>query len=169
MARRHRARQFRHVLARNTLTLLASVYGTARAQGTAMTQPRCIVPGMTVMNEDALRSAVAQQLADVEAAAMANVRTRGSSFLGRERVSRCSPFKCPAIPKSKRQLKPTFAVGKGQQQALVAALTAWRAFQGLYREALVRWREGTRTVLFPAGTWLMPRFHGAGVVPTVGP
>jgi hypothetical protein len=42
-------------------------------------------------------------------------------------------------------------------------LAAQRAFRQAYHDALDRWRDGLRSVVFPLGTWWMKVFHGAAV------
>jgi putative transposase len=127
------------------------------------------MPDNMSMSEDAFRAAVSEQLAQAEASAAADVRARGLAFLGRNRVSRCSPFKRAKSLIAKKPLNPTFAVGKGQRDALVNSLAVLRAFRCAYRSALADWRHGAREVLFPIGTWLMRHLHGAYVVSAVLP
>jgi putative transposase len=127
------------------------------------------LPGNMTMSEDEVRAAVAYQLAQAEASAAADVRARGVAFLGRDRACRCSPFRRATSHEPKNALNPTFAVGKGQREAFAKAINALRAFRCAYRDALTRWRNGVRTVLFPAGTWLMHRLHAARVVSALHP
>lgn len=136
-----------------------------------LTWPETATLGLTMpsnmsMSADAVRSAVSEQLVQAEARAAANLRERRVSFLGRNQVSRCSPFQRAASLEAKIPLNPTFAVGKGQRHALHNSLAVLRAFRCAYRDALVQWRNGARDILFPVGTWLMHRFHGARIVCT---
>jgi len=52
------------------------------------------------------------------------------------------------------------------RQGLLAELRAWRV---RYREVLERWCAGRRRAVFPAGTYWLPRFHGARVARATGP
>jgi putative transposase len=63
-----------------------------------------------------------------------------------------------------RQVNPTFAIGRGNAKSVrTAEIDKLRAFRTAYREALMKWRAGDRSVEFPAGTYAMRVFHGANV------
>ena len=114
---------------------------------------------------DALREAVADELARQERLACQEVKERGWRVLGAERVRRLSPFRRATSFEPLRARNPTFAVGRGQRKVFFQAVAELRAFRRAYREALEQWRAGLRSVVFPQGTWLMCRMHGV-VVPT---
>jgi hypothetical protein len=112
---------------------------------------------------DAVRTAIAEQVAEAEAFAAADMRARGLKFLGREYVLLCSPFERAKGSEQAPGHNPTFAVGRGQKDAYRNAIGNVRAFRLAYREALGSWRNGARDVGFPPGTWLMVRLHRARV------
>ena len=121
-------------------------------------------PGMP-MRDDKVRQAVADELQALEKQAHATVRTKGIAFLGAERARTGSPYKRSKSWEPLRGRNPSFAVGKDQPEAFREAVQALRAFRQSYREALTRWRDGLRSVVFPAGTWMMQWLHRAAVAP----
>lgn len=115
--------------------------------------------------EALLHELVARELEILEADAHHSLRSKGSRVLGAQKVLAMSPFQRATSWEPLRGLNPTFAVGRGQRDAFVAAVALLRTFRKAYREALTAWRHGLRQVLFPAGTWLMRCAHGASVAP----
>ena len=57
-------------------------------------------------------------------------------------------------------------VDRDRRPGLLAELQAWRM---AYRVALVTWRSGERAVLFPHGSYALPRLHRACVARATGP
>jgi putative transposase len=90
-------------------------------------------------------------------------KTRGWNVLGRDRVLKASPYKRAKSWEPIRGRNPHFAVGTDQEEARVLAVQTLRAFREAYQRALDSWREGVRTVIFPAETWLMRVLHKAEV------
>ena len=121
------------------------------------------LPELPGVSPDALRAAVARELAELEKQARVEVRAKGWSVLGSERVRKASPYDRARSWEPLRGRNPQFAVGRGQREAFFDAVAALRAFRRMYREALERWRAGLRDVCFPAGTWLMRTLHAAAV------
>mgnify|MGYP001816771751 FL=1 len=110
-----------------------------------------------------IRDEVALELTDQERLAQAEVKKKGWRVLGSERIRRVSPYRRAKSFEPIRGRNPTFAVGRGQRQALLAAAAELRAFRRAYRDALGRWRAGLRQTVFPAGTWAMRRMHTVSV------
>lgn len=108
------------------------------------------------------RAAVKNSIAEHERHARTEVERKGWKFLGADRAQRVSPYDRATSYEPIRGRNPTFAVGEvaGAYRAAVAAL---RAFRRAHADALARWREGFREVMFPAGTWFMARVHSAVV------
>jgi len=123
------------------------------------------IPPRLCMTDDEVRSAVAAELAHLEAAARDDVRAKGWTVLGAEKLRKLSPFQRAKSWEPLRGLNPTFAVGRNQKQALFAAVRVVRAFRRVYQEALTRWRAGVWGVVFPRETWLMRTLHGVKVAP----
>ena len=111
------------------------------------------------------RSAVAKELAEQQETARDEVRAKGWAVLGAERLLRLSPFQRAKSFEPLRGLNPTFAVGRKQATALLAAVKVLRAFRSAYRTALEAWRTNARNVVFPPETWLMRTLHGVAVAP----
>ena len=115
------------------------------------------------ITEDNLRDAVHAELRMLEQEAQQKVRARGWRFASRAKLASLSPFARAKSQEPLRARNPTFAVGRGQHEALVHAVLAIRAFREAYRVALQSWRCGLRSALFPAETWLMRWLHCAPV------
>jgi hypothetical protein len=110
---------------------------------------------------DTIRDAVAAQVRQLEDAARRERSRLGRRVLGQKRIKQLSPFTRATTQERSGGLSPTFAVGRGQGRAFREALTQLREFRRAYRRAFEQWREGLRSVVFPEGTWLMKRLHGA--------
>ena len=106
---------------------------------------------------------------------LANVRAReaqirnefaraGRRFLGVEGVMRQRPSDSPDTAAPRRRVSPRVATRDGTRRR--EALVRLKEFATAYRDALRRWREGLRDVVFPAGTYAMRVFHGAECVGT---
>jgi hypothetical protein len=109
----------------------------------------------------AVQKAVGAELTRQERLAHQAIRKRGWRFLGAERVRRLSPYRRSTRFELLRNRNPTFAVGRGQRKAFLAAVEKLRAFRRTYRRAFRQWRAGVRTVMFPEGTWWMCQVHAA--------
>ena len=123
------------------------------------------MPPRLQMTDDEARTAVTTELAQLEAAARDELRSRGWSVLGAERLRKLSPFKRARSWEPVRGLNPTFAVGRNQKRAFLAAVRVVTAFRCAYKDALARWRAGVWDVVFPPATWLMRTLHGVSVAP----
>lgn len=119
-------------------------------------------PGLDMTDEE-LRARVADELRQAEQRAFAEVRSRGWSILGAKRALRLSPYGRARSWEPLRSRSPTFAVGRGNVEAYRAAIATLRYFRAAYREALERWRQGIRDVLFPYGTWELQWWHHVAV------
>jgi hypothetical protein len=104
------------------------------------------------------RAAVADAVVEHEQRARAELASSGRSFVGLKRLEAVSPYARATSLEVSGGRNPTFAVGK-VRGAYRRAAAAVRAFREAYHEALRRWREGVRDVVFPIGTWWMARVH----------
>ena len=111
---------------------------------------------------DAWREAVATAVVEHERRARHDVERRGWAFVGLKRLRDMSPYERATSFEELRSRNPTFAVGAARE-AYSAAVRSLRAFREAYRAALRAWREGTRGVAFPTGTWWMARVHAVVV------
>jgi putative transposase len=127
------------------------------------TLPVTLPPHVEKEDADGFRREVEAELGGLEAAARAEAQQNGRSFLGKERASQVSPDERATSFEALRARNPTFAVGHGQGDARRAAGAAVQAFRATYRAALDLWRAGTRSVVFPEGTWWMSVFHHVGI------
>jgi putative transposase len=123
------------------------------------------MPPRLRMTDDAVRSAVAAELAELEVAVREEGRANGRTVLGAERLRRLSPFLRAKSWEPLRALNPTFAVGRHQKLALLAGIKVVRAFRLAYQQALSRWRAGIWSVVFPRETWLMRTLYRVRVAP----
>ncbi len=125
-------------------------------------------PSIPDTEMEAFRKDVESALAAFETAAHAVIPKR--TVLGPIRAARIRPDHRITSHERTGQLDPTFAVGHGHAKIVRdAILEKIRAFRTAYREALVKWRNGDRSVEFPAGTYAMRVFHGATVTPANRP
>jgi putative transposase len=109
---------------------------------------------------------IKREYEQVQQNARQDMAAKGRSFMGCDRVTKVSPYQRATSWEDIRGLNPTFAVGRGQEQARKLAIQALKAFRSAYRAALELWRTGKRSVRFPQGTWWMATFHGAPVADT---
>jgi putative transposase len=126
----------------------------------ALTLPPAIEKEMSV---EVFQRQVAAELERQEQEARREVAKAGRTFLGADRCRQTSPYRRAHSFEALRDRNPTFAVGRGNREAFFAAVEELRAFRAAYREALQKWRQGKRTVAFPAGTWAMKQLHAAVV------
>ncbi len=113
----------------------------------------CTPPGF------ASAAAFREQLVSALAEREAEARKKAGGFQGVARVMAQRPTAQPRSVEPRRQLRPRVAARDGQQR--IAALARLMDFLAEYRAALKEWRDGTRSVLFPAGTYQMRVAHGA--------
>jgi hypothetical protein len=118
-------------------------------------------PGLEAGEAEDFRREVANALAQEEAQAHAKQAVEG--VLGAGRAGSVSPYERATSFEALHALNPTFAVGRGNNDAWLRAAAALRAFRAAYRGALAEWSKGVRDVLFPEGTWWMRVCHAAGV------
>jgi len=113
------------------------------------------------MRDGDVRDAVAAEVEQLEHTARETVGARGWQCLDAKRVARLSPYKRAKSFEPARDRNPIFAVGRGQREAFFQAVLTLREFRKAYRLALDRWRQRSRDVVFPHGTWLMCELHQA--------
>jgi hypothetical protein len=123
----------------------------------SLTTPACDT------HEPELRVMVAKELEHAEREARAGVSAKGWKVIGRDRVTRLCPYDRARSWEPLRSRNPTFAVGRGQREAVAQAVATLREFRRMYREAIERWRTGLRDAAFPVGTWLMCWLHAVPI------
>ncbi len=101
------------------------------------------------------------ELAKLESAA--HTEMPPYKFLGIKQVLKVRPDSRATSHEPRKQRNPSFAVGRGNADALKKAKQALRDFRSAYRKARDEWRSGNRLVVFPAGTYAMRVFHNVNV------
>jgi len=104
-----------------------------------------------------LKAAIAER----EAALREQARAEGKRFLGLGGIRRQKPTGRPASLEPRGRVNPWVAARNKERRQ--EALGWVRRFVADYREALLRWRQGFRQVVFPAGTYAMVRQHNVAV------
>ena len=91
-----------------------------------------------------------------------------TEFVGMDAVLRQSPFASSGSTRPTRALDPRLACRQKRPRIhLIAGLQRWRQD---YRRCYLAWRDGDRSVVFPAGSYGLSRYHGANVAePQRGP
>jgi putative transposase len=140
-----------------------------RAWPEVATLPLTLPPGLEESDADEFRRAIASDLARQEEEASADAQRRGTPCMGAERAVEVSPRERATSVEALRKINPTFAVGRGNGDALRRAAAAVREFRAAYRHALQQWCAGARTVVFPGGTWWMRVLHAVTVGEVVAP
>ena len=104
---------------------------------------------------------VAKAIGMKVAEAHRNVYAAGKDFLGRAGVLAVSFIQRAQGYEARFRVVPTFAAKARSVREELGRVESY--FRKRYRAALGQWREGTRDVLFPVGTWWMTIVHGAAV------
>jgi REP element-mobilizing transposase RayT len=127
------------------------------------TLPVTLPPGLDPDAVAGFHRQVAAAIARVEQRVELEMRAQGRSFPNARDLCTVPPLTRPKSVEPSVDRNPTFAPGRNQIDAGHEAVSALRTFRSLYRQALTRWRDLERDVVFPAGTWWMRVFHGAVV------
>lgn len=88
-----------------------------------------------------------------EQAAREHRRLTGTRLVGRKTVRRRPAFDRPSSYEPRRALRPTLACRSQERRA--HELAALRSFRAAYARARARLASGDRSVVFPAGTYLL--------------
>jgi REP element-mobilizing transposase RayT len=105
-------------------------------------------PGFT---PEEFRQRLSDRLAELERAAARALDTDGRRFMGLRRVLAQKHTDHPASGEPRRELNPRIAARDKWKR--IEALGRLKRFLSDYREALVRFRQGVRGVVFPRGTF----------------
>ncbi len=108
---------------------------------------------------DAFRAALVAELSDRERAAAAQREAKGMGVLGARRVRKQKHTERPRSAAPRRVLNPKVAAKDTRKR--IEALERLARFLASYRDAVVRFWEGERNVVFPEGTYLMRVRFGA--------
>ena len=105
------------------------------------------------------RKRIEEIVAAREREARARIRGAGRAFLGARAVLCQSPFDSPLTLEPRRQMSPRIA--SRNKWLRIETLTRCADFVRDHGQALACWLEGKRTIIFPAGTYLMRIRHNA--------
>jgi putative transposase len=126
--------------------------------------PISLPPSIPNADVTKFRNDIAYELAKLETMAHAIFPRR--KVLGAKRATMVPPERRIASYEPSYQHNPTFAIGRGNtKKTRKTAVSELSTFRTKYRKALMKWRAGDRSVVFPAGTYAMRVFHGANVAP----
>ena len=89
-------------------------------------------------------------------------RRRGVRYLGRDGVRRTRTTSRPKAQSPRFGRNPRFSALT--RARWLEAVRRLRGFRLAYRQAYAAWRNGERSIEFPAGTWWLVRFAGASAV-----
>jgi len=103
---------------------------------------------------------ISERVKEHEHRAWQESKRTGIAFVGPRRVLQQLHTKRARSYEAFGNLNPQFAAA-GNREAASAAVKRLRAFNAQYDKALAAWTSGTRTALFPRGTWWMRVHHGA--------
>jgi hypothetical protein len=106
---------------------------------------------------------VHEKVRETEKQTAAKLQREGRKFLGERRVLAQDPYDSPTSWEKRRGLRPTFA--SRDKWTRIEAAQRNRSFLAAYRDALERFREGLRDVVFPHGSWAMERIYGCNCAP----
>jgi hypothetical protein len=116
------------------------------------------------MTPDQARAALKEAVNRLEKQARAEVRGRGDTFMGPERVMRAPITTRGTASEPWGTRNPTFATA-GDREVHQAMVEKRRAFRASYRTAHVRFANGDRDVVFPYGTWKLRVLYNVDVAP----
>jgi hypothetical protein len=117
------------------------------------------------LDDAALNRLLFEALARHVRRARDKMRDEGKPFLGAKRVLRLAFSAMPRTPAPRRNPNPHIACRSTVIR--VRVLAQLRKFRARYREASLAWRDGNRSVRFPAGTYALRVHHGATCEPLV--
>lgn len=110
-------------------------------------------PGFEHLSNEQYAAMLREGIAAREAEIAEEFASRGRGFLGMDGVLAQDWREAPKSQTPRRKLNPT--VSAKDKQTRIHALMRRQIFLLEYREALQRWIDGARRVLFPAGTYLL--------------
>lgn len=118
-----------------------------------ITKPPCLDD----MTDEQLVDTLQRMIRDREDQLVAEAEEKGIRFLGTKRLERQRHTDTPSSRDPRRNLSPRVACKNKWRR--IELLQRLKQFAYDYREALLRWTQGFREVIFPAGTYAMARLH----------
>ncbi len=118
-------------------------------------------PGFEDLTEEELEERIAKQTKELEDEARAKAAEKGASFLGRKNVMRTSRYACAKRKEHPFRIIPVVAAKDAEARIRrIEENLAWRKCYVAARDLFV---GGERDVVFPYGTYMLPRLFGANV------
>lgn len=114
-------------------------------------------PSLEGISRRDAQARIDEAVAQREATERARVLGEGRRFLGAAAVKRQDPFASPTTREPRRQLSPR--VASPNKWRRIETLARCADFAREYRDALTAWCAQKRSVIFPAGTYLMRIRH----------
>ncbi len=119
------------------------------------------------LSDEQFRALVVERVNTREAALRKQRRREGKGFLGRKRLKaqkwHDTPWTVISGAAARRGITPRVACKDKWRR--IERLRRLVSFRIAYAAALAAWREGSRSVQFPAGTYLMRVLHGVACAP----
>ncbi len=124
-------------------------------------------PGFEDLTNEEFRDLVAARVESREAALRKQRRREGKGFLGLKRLEAEKIYQTPytAVSGAAARRRITPRVACKDKWRRIERLGRLVSFREAYAVALAAWRGGNRAVVFPVGTYLMRRLHGATCAP----
>ncbi len=118
-------------------------------------------PGFEDLTDDELEERIAEQTMKLEDGARDKADAKGASFLGRKNVMRTSRYACAKGKEKSFRIIPAVAARDAEARIQrIEENLAWRERYVTARDLFV---GGERDVVFPYGTYMLPRLFGANV------
>ena len=83
---------------------------------------------------------------------------KGKTFLGKEKILAQSPFATPKTAEKKKEINPRLICKDKWNRIMI--LSFLKVFFEKYKEAIKKFKEGDKNVVFPYGTYKMRVFFG---------
>jgi len=120
-------------------------------------------PGFDELSDEELAKMLADAIHEREETFRAEAAKNGEAFIGRREVLAQSRYQYPNTPEPRFEMSPRVACKDKWRR--IERLQRNRAWREAYTEALRKWMDGDREVVFPYGTYKMRILHGCKCAP----
>ncbi len=117
--------------------------------------------GFAELSDNQLATIISKQICENEAKARLEMKHQGRKFMGRRRVLSQSRTASPQSQERRFGLSPRIACKSRWRR--ITGLVQQKYWHAEYTRCLDRWRNGSRDVIFPHGTYKMRFVHGVPV------
>ncbi|MCP4679600.1 MAG: hypothetical protein GY854_29730 [Deltaproteobacteria bacterium] len=115
-------------------------------------------PQFQDMSDEEYEQFIFAKLAEQESKIHTEMESMGQSFLGIRAVMKQRPYSSPRTREKRFGINPNIAAKN--KWLRMEAIGRHKEFLFEYRQALKRWKEGDRDVIFPAGTYALRIYAG---------